>query len=309
MSPQKLSRDEVLKAIRPRRGEGDSNIYRVFKRQTQPGEWRLNRREVKLLAWAVKADRVERGELSNREGRALLHVLDYRGLRGDAARYLVNYLWLCKAYEGKKDITPIPSWIESHHVQLVRDASAIPVQFTLPDRPYFIYQFRSLATIARMMTGGFITSFYYTQALSGPGGYNPYADCLLFNDSGDFLQFQRNSNVIHESMHAVQDLHQWNGDMGHKEAAAHLAQAIWLVLKRKPLTNRLASPAISDLAEEIREDLGENAGLRLYRLNASHYAGIRKALSGDYSVDAAPAKANGMNFEYRRELFRRSVFG
>lgn len=295
-----LTRAEVIEFIRPHGKEGDRKIHETFRRQTILGEPSLNRREIKLLIYAA----LDRDKVSGREIRCLRKILDYEHIRNDAHRYLVNFMWLSAMfYERHWIFSPMPSWIEEQQINVIADASQIPLQFTLPDKPNYIYYFRSLETVARLLRAGLMTQFYYRRpGVTNPGFYSFYSDSLAFSEHAAVNQHEHKSTVVHESTHTLQDMFGWSADIGHKEAAAHIVQAVWLLRHRKLLHGRLAKPAISDLAEQMTDALSR-PGVWLFNIDKGTYSDIRDVLAADhYRVENA-ATSNGLDLSVRRMLF------
>jgi hypothetical protein len=123
------------------------------------------------------------------------------------------------------------------------------------------YEPRHFEQIASLVSSDDIDVWEYTVSDEYEGkkplGYYVSSDDNLFISKGRHANnTQRNSTIVHEATHAIQDktnvqLTRWDA-----EAAAHIAQAIML-LTLKPdgseLYNRLAKPAIRQAAEKVLE--------------------------------------------------------
>ena len=92
-----------------------------------------------------------------------------------------------------------------------------------------------------------------------------------------------NATVVHEAVHAMQDVYNNDADVGHLESAAHLAQAVWLLRQGRSLYGRLEREAIADVANAISERADRQGYVRSF-VSDSEYQGTRETLSPPYRI-------------------------
>lgn len=283
------TRNQVLDRIRPRAGRGDRKILEVFTQETGRGERKITRAEAKRIAYAARDGR----QVTEREDACLQTILGYQGITPEAKRYLHRFARMSRAYRGERDIWPMSDTLERQKIQVIQGASRIPVQFTLPDKPYRVYKFETFNRIAKLLSAGLITLFRYKG--KSHGVYHSKADCLMFDYHGREAH-EKNATIIHEATHAVQDVLDWDGDRGHTEAASHLTQAVWLRVHGKPLEGRLAQPGIGDIARQIHQHIAsvrDRNQVLTFRISSTGYQGIRKVLKTAYRIEEPAAKKSG----------------
>jgi hypothetical protein len=213
--------------------------------RTASGSRKLTRKEVKYIAGAAR----DGGSVNDREAQCLREILRYKGITDEAKQYLRRYLRMSLVYRGERDVMPMSDQFEANSTQVIESASRIPVQFTLPDEPFNVYKFSYLSLIAKLLREGAITQFGYSG--KSHGVYISKRDCLMIDYVEGRPNYLVHSTLVHEATHGVQDVFDWDADRGHSEAAAHLAQAVWLLFQGKPLSGRLAKPEFADLANAI----------------------------------------------------------
>lgn len=304
MNPGK-SRDEILSAIAPTSQLGDRLIHVEFDRQTRSG--RLTADKARALVEAARRD----GPVQTREILCLTDICDYAQIVAEARDYLIVYTALASfliknanlhgvpLYSDGVPLGPITDKARRSYVEAIASAARLPLQFTFPDAPGRLYMFRSLALIAKLLRHGYIFMF----ALRTPhrdthGGYAPLFDAFYVAEQRGMSASQRASTAVHEAMHAVQDCFFYNSDTGHKEAAAHLVQAVWLLSRSSKLYGRLDAPAIREVAETMAEAARGTATM-LYEIDAQRYKAIRAVLASvrygrGYSVREPGPKTSGV---------------
>jgi hypothetical protein len=290
MTIKKLSREEVIDLIKPHGIHGDKKIHDAFVKYTTQGEGKLTQltcTEVKhIIGYAGDGGVVEK-----RENQCLYNILDYIVISAKAKMYLNRFLEIKKSHR-RNTIIPVSDSLEKMKQEVVSQASRIPIHFILPDEPAFVYKFSYFHTIARLLEAGLISMFTYTGGNEGNCGfYTSRKDCLMYRANP---YYSEDSVIIHEATHAIQDMMDWDADRGHTEAAAHLAQAVWLLIKTpdKPLPSLLGSSAISNTAKRILSKMPSINGDKLVTIaiTQKEYDNIREALKLAYNIIEPAAK-------------------
>ncbi len=292
MTIKKLNRDEVIDLIKPHGIHGDKKIHDAFVRYTTQGEGKLTYTEVKRIIGYAR----DGGVVENSEDQCLYNILHYIGIFYEAELYLSRFLKM-KEIHKKNTIIPVSDSLEKMKQEVISQASRIPIQFILPDHPHFIYKFSYFHTIARLLDHNVVSMFTYTGGNKGNCGlYTPRQDCLMFKLNPE--HYSVDSVIIHEATHAIQDMMDWNADKGHTEAAAHLAQAVWMINKNsdeKSLPNLLGEPAILLTAKRILSKMPSKNGDKLVTVEIKQieYDGIREVLKRAYRIDEDAAPKSG----------------
>ena len=174
MAIKRLSRKEVIDLIKPHGTHGDKKIHDVFvKSTTQENIKQLTREEVRFIIIAAR----DHGVVTEREDQCLYNILNYIGIANDAREYLRRFLRESKVNKGKKEIIPMTSNFEKQKIQIISQASRIPVQFVLPKRADCVYKFSEFKVIAGLLDRGDISMFAYKGDAYGDR-YTILAHCL-----------------------------------------------------------------------------------------------------------------------------------
>jgi hypothetical protein len=178
-------------------------------------------------------------------------------------------------------IFPMSDLEEARNIQTIYAASQIGVEFTLPDKLYFRYSFSVFNLLGQLLTLGDLTQFKYRGRSHGV--YFPSRDCLMVDYFESRPAHEVNATVVHEAVHAMQDVYNNDADVGHLESAAHLAQAVWLLRQGRSLYGRLEREAIADVANAISERADRQGYVRAL-VTDSEYQAIRETLSPPYRI-------------------------
>lgn len=300
-----LTRDEVLERLTPE-NLVPPQVRAAFLRLVPHPRTLVNRALAKRLLHEIARD----GALSDKEAVGLYPVLDYRGILPEGRRYLWRYLILLNEVRRRAKVPeaalamPLSDADEQANVALLQKAALLPIRFSLPDQPGMIYSFRRLGTVARVLRHGGVEQYRFLAAnVEGHGMYSRLGDFLALEYVARRPVHLRQSTVVHEAVHASQDMAFAGGDLGHTEVAAHLAQAVWIAHAGKPFPTegRLAHAVFQDTAEELagRDDWADIAWVKI---DEGTYADLRTALAdadGKYAgspIARAPQVASGLDW-------------
>ena len=119
------------------------------------------------------------------------------------------------------------------------------------------YEPKHYKYIAGLVSDNDIDVWQYTkEGSSALGSYVSSADNLFISVGQHKTDLQRQSTIVHEATHAIQDKTNVQITRWDAEAAAHIAQAVMLLTHKSDgslLYNRLKKPAIRNAAEKVLE--------------------------------------------------------